>query len=137
MAYDISLEHTPEYLHVTVMGRASFDDMAGVWRDVGRACKQFGCSNVLRDGILQGRASLLDIYRIGNRMHEFDLPPRLRVAFVCNKENLPRLEFNQTVIANRVTGMTIRNFIDRTEAKRWLTEKQCRCQALTYPKQEA
>jgi hypothetical protein len=133
MSYQIMLEHTPEYLHVTVTGRATFEDISGVWKDIARACKEFGCSNVLRDGILQGKASLLDVYRIGNRLHEFELPSDLRVAFVCKKENLARLEFNETVITTRVTGITIRNFLDRAEATRWLAEKECTCQALPAP----
>ena len=128
MAYEISLKHTPTFLYVTVAGQANFRDIWGVWEDIARACRKFGCSNVLRDGILKGQASILDIYRIGNRMNELELPPKLRVAFVCEEANLPRLGFNETVIANRVAGVTIRNFLNRTEAERWLAEEQCRCQ---------
>jgi hypothetical protein len=88
---------------------------------------------VLRDGALPGKASILDIYRIGNRIHEFGLPPGLRVAFVCDEGNLPRLNFNETVIADRVAGVTIRNFVTRVDAECWLSEEPCNCQASPSP----
>ena len=133
MAFQISLQYSPDYLQVTVVGQANFDDICSVWREIARACKAFGCSNVLRDGALPGKASILDIYRIGNRIHEFGLPPGLRVAFVCDEKNLPRLNFNEAVIADRVTGVTIRNFVNRVDAERWLIEEPCRCQASPGP----
>ena len=129
MAYEISVQYKPEFLHVTVCGQANFDEICGVWKDIARACKKFGCSNVLRDGILKGQASVLDIYRVGNQLDTFGLPPRLRVAFVCEEEYLPRLNFNETVLANRVVGVAVRNFLSRTEAERWLAEEPCKCQA--------
>jgi len=133
MAYEISIDHTPNYLHVSVSGQATFDDISGVWKDIAQACKEFNCSNVLRDGVLQGRASILDIYRVSNRMDDFDLPPRLRVAYVCEDTIRPRLDFYETVIANRVAGVTIRNFTNRIEAERWLAEEQCGCQSAQHP----
>jgi len=129
MTYQISVELTPKFLRVTPSGQANFDNIYGVWRDIAQACKNFGCSNVLLDGILQGRPSTLDIYRIGNRIDELGLPPALRVAFVCERESLARLNFHQMVISNSAVGISIRNFVDRPEAELWLTEKQCTCQA--------
>ena len=137
MALQISFEYSPDYLQVTAVGKANFDDICSVWREIARACKEFGCSNVLRDGALPGKASILDIYRIGNRIHEFGLPSRLRVAFVCDEENLPRLNFNEAVIADRITGVTIRNFVDRVIAERWLIEEPCGCQASPCPEDKA
>jgi hypothetical protein len=129
MPYEISIEKTAEFLRITVAGQANFDNITGVWKDIARACTEFGCSNVLLDSILSGRPSTLDIYRTGNRVHELGLPSNLRVAFVCEKESLARLDFHETVIANRAVGVSIRNFVDQTDAEQWLTEEQCDCTA--------
>ena len=129
MTYLVSIEKTPNFLRVAAAGQANFDNISGVWKDIARACAQFGCSNVLLDSILTGRPSTLDIYRTGNRIHEFGLPPRLRVAFVCSEEDLARLEFHETIISSRVSGVRIRNFLDRTDAEIWLDEQQCTCHA--------
>jgi len=129
VAYQIAIEKTPNFICVTVDGPANFDNISGVWKDIARACTEFGCSNVLLDGILRGRPSTLDIYRTGNRIHLYGLPRDLRVAFVCTEEDLPRLSFHESVIADRAIGVTIRNFLDRVDAERWLAEAQCACQS--------
>ena len=128
MTYQISMERTACFLCVTVEGPANFENISGVWKDIAHACKELGCSNVLLDGILKGRPSTLDIYRTGNRIHEVGLPPKLRVAFVCDKESLARLDFHESVIANRAVGITIRNFLTRADAELWLGEEECGCQ---------
>ena len=128
MPYQIAIEKTPGFIRVTVDGQANFENISGVWQDIARACKEFGCSNVLVDGILQGRPSTLDIYRTGNRIHLYGLPRTLRLAFVCTEEDLPRLAFHESVIADRAVGVTIRNFLDRADAERWLAEEPCTCQ---------
>ena len=134
MPYQIAIEKTPGFIRVKVDGVANFDNISGVWQDIARACTELGCSNVLLDGILRGRPSTLDIYRTGNRIHLYGLPRALRVAFVCTEDDLPRLSFHESVIADRAVGVTIRNFLDRTDAERWLAEEPCACQ--TQPTNE-
>jgi hypothetical protein len=128
MSYLISFEKTSNFLCVAVAGQANFDNISGVWKDIGGACAQFRCTNVLIDGILSGRPSTLDIYRTGNRIHEFGLPPGLRAAFVCEQENIARLEFHEKIVASRAIGIRIRNFVNRADAELWLSEQLCRCQ---------
>ena len=128
MSYLVSFERTPGFLCVTVAGQANFDNISGVWKDIARACKEFGCSNVLVDGILSGRPSTLDIYRTGNRIHEVGLQPGLRVAFVSDAEHIARLDFHESVIATRAIGVSIRNFVARADAEIWLAERPCSCQ---------
>ena len=135
MAYLVSIEKTADFLRVAATGPANFDNISGVWKEIARACAEFGCSNVLLDTILTGRPSTLDIYRTGNRIHEFGLPPKLRVAFVCDREALARLDFHERVITSRAVGVSIRNFVNRTDAELWLTEQPCACQATSAGEQ--
>lgn len=124
VTYHISIKKTDVFLYVRVEGEANFNNIFGVWKDIAEACKKFKCSRVLRDGILSGQASMLEIFHIGERAHEIELPAKFKMALVCKEKDLERLDFHETVIANRVIGVTTRNFLNRREAELWLSEDQ-------------
>jgi hypothetical protein len=121
VAYQITIESTPRYLHVRVTGENSRAAVLGYLAEVNRACAERRCTNVLIEEDLRGPSlDMLEIFRmVADRAGAPDVTP-LRVAFVdVNPEHdTSRMQFAENVAVNR--GLQLRVFARAAEAAAWL-----------------
>ena len=119
MSYQISVTKLDQYLLVTVDGIETLDNVVSVWKEVAKACKRHNCRKVLFDGVLRGSGPLADIYDFGKRFNELGMPAGSQIAVLCKEDDLGKLQFAETVVANRALVVT-RNFLNKDDAEAWL-----------------
>jgi hypothetical protein len=121
MAYELTLEEHPRYLHATVTGIRSARNAARFLREVHEACKSRGISAVLMEFRFSGPS--LDtgsIYSVIAERSE-DARDLRKIAYVDETESDPeKPKFAETVAVNR--GVNVRLFRSVEEAKRWISK---------------
>ena len=120
MAYRVTIEPTPRYLHVRVTGDNSRESVLGYLSEVRQACLDHHTTNVLIEEDLSGPSlDLLDVFRVVSSRAESE-SVALRIAFVDkNPAHAPdRMKFAETVAVNR--GIQVRVFERVADAAAWL-----------------
>jgi hypothetical protein len=121
MAYTLTFDRKPEYLHVKVTGENSPESVTGYLSEVHRACSGAECPGLLIEEDLQGPSiAVSDVFAIvseGSR----SMPPGIRkIAFVDlnSGHDFARMQFAETVAVNR--GINMRLCRSLEEAQKWL-----------------
>lgn len=122
MSYNISVKKIDTYLYVTVSGKETYENVVSVWRTIAEACHQHNCKKVLCGGILEGPGPTIDIYDFEKHFHELGVPAGAKIAMVCKKEDLPKMQFAENVVATRAT-VTSKIFFTHKNAEEWLTKE--------------
>jgi hypothetical protein len=120
VAYQITIEPTPRYLHVRVTGENSVQTVLGYLGEVRQACVEHGLTSVLIEEDLRGPSlDLLNIFRMVAERTESE-PMVLRLALVDKnpEHDTARMQFAETVAVNR--GVQMRVFADVADAAAWL-----------------
>jgi hypothetical protein len=120
MAYQITIEPTPRYLHVRVTGDNSRETVLAYLAEVRQTCLDQGRTGVLIEEHLRGPSlDLVSIFRMIASRAEQDAVG-LRIAFVdTNPEHAAdRMQFAETVAVNR--GIQVRVFERAEDAAAWL-----------------
>lgn len=127
MAHSTSIQPGGSYLHITVTGQNSREDVSGYIREVFEACKQHDCFNVLIEENLRGPSlGPLQMYEIITENLHLLLPFDHHLAYVdVNPEHeASNNQFAETVAVNR--GLKMRAFSSIPEAEGWLLEQSKR-----------
>jgi hypothetical protein len=119
--YRLVVEPRPGYLHISVNGTNSADNVRQILGDVIAACAQHGCPRVLFEEHLLGPSiGAVEAFEIVSEGSDSARPIVQQVAYVdTNPEHdSSLLEFVETVAVNR--GIHVRVFATVREAEAWL-----------------
>jgi SpoIIAA-like len=117
--YELTVEVRPDYLHASVTGDRTADNVDRFLREAYAACVDNAKSNLLLEMRLTGsRLGTFGIYRlISDR--SADGARLRRIAYVEDPlDNVEEARFAETVAVNR--AVNVRLFMDVSEAARWL-----------------
>ena len=121
MAYDLKTVREDGYLHASVTGDNTPEDVAAYLGRIREICIEHGLSRVLIEENLVGpRLAAIDIYDIVNAASVGVAPAIRRVAFVdTNAEHrFSNMKFAETVAVNR--GVNVKVFRDVPSAVEWI-----------------
>lgn len=121
MSYTLTVENKTNYLHVTVEGKNSSENVLKYLAEVQDKCLQHKCPNVLIEEHLTGPGlSTFTIYDVIAEASQRVHPNIFHIAYVdLNPEhNMRDLKFAENVAVNRSVNVKI--FSTVTEAEQWL-----------------
>ena len=121
MSYVLSVENKGAYLHITVTGDNTPENVANYLSEVRDKCVEHQCSSVLIEENLKGPSLDLGIvYTIVTEAANRVWPVVQRIAYVdVNLEHhLESMRFAETVAVNR--GVNVRLFSRIVDAEQWL-----------------
>jgi len=119
--YRLVVEPRRGYLHISVNGQNSADNVRRILGDVIAACTQHGCSRVLFEEYLVGPSlGTVEAFEIVSEGSDIARPVVQQVAYVdTNPEHdSSLLQFIETVAVNR--GIHVRVFGTVRQAEAWL-----------------
>jgi hypothetical protein len=119
--YRLAVEPRRGYLHISVNGENSADNVRRILGEVIAACTQHGCSRVLFEEYLVGPSlGTVEAFEIVAEGSDTARPVVQHVAYVdTNPEHdSSLLQFIETVAVNR--GIHVRLFTTVREAEAWL-----------------
>lgn len=125
MSHRLDFELKGGYLHASVTGDNTPQDVEGYLSEVRAACVQHGCLNVLIEENLQGPSlETLLIYDIVVRGSRRVHPVIRRIAYVdVNQEHdMQAMQFAETVAVNR--ALNVKFFSSVPDAERWLSAQE-------------
>lgn len=122
MSYQVAVAEKPGYLHVTVTGANTLENVMLYMQDIQRECEQRGIKHVLIEENLKGRRlETWDIYQIASS-RSVSAPGLFEtVAYVDVNAEGELMKFAETVANNR--GMPMNVFSTVAEAETWLKSK--------------
>jgi hypothetical protein len=119
MAYKLTLDQNPNYLHAVITGRNSKENVARYLEEILRECMSRGCSRVLIEERLEGpRLGTLDVFQIAVEGSDKALGKLRAIAYVDVNAKGGLMKFAETVAVNR--GLPITVFATVSAAKNWL-----------------
>ena len=119
--YRLVVEPRRGYLHISVNGQNSADNVRRILGDVIAACTQHGCSRVLFEEYLRGPSlGTVEAFEIVSEGSNTARPVIQQVAYVdTNPEHdSSLLQFIETVAVNR--GIHVRVFATMRQAEAWV-----------------
>ncbi len=119
----MKIEEHPGYLHVTVTGENSAENVLQYLAAVRKACADRNCPAVLIEENLHGPGlPIADIFRIISQASQRVSPEVQRIAYVdVNREHdRNAMRFAETVAVNR--GVNVWVFATVGEARQWLED---------------
>ena len=119
MAYKLMIDQKPTYLHVTVTGRNSRENVIRYLEETLRECTARSCFRVLIEERLDGpRLGTLDVFQIVSEASSKAEGILKAIAYVdVNAEN-NLMQFAETVAVNR--GVPVVVFSMVADAEKWL-----------------
>ena len=123
MSYILKLEEKTTYLHATVTGENTKENVMRYLFEVMGACLQHDYKKVLIIENLAGPGlGVFNMFEITGEVSTEAVRAGLQIAYVdVNIEHdMNALRFSETAARNR--GINVRIFSDVREAERWLTE---------------
>ncbi len=118
MTYEISIEQKSDYLHVTVTGENSKENVLAYLAEMRAACRQHDCFRVLVEERLEGkRLDVMDVFAIASEGSMSALGEYEALAYVDVYAG-DLLGFTETVAVNR--GMPVAVFNSIEDGKQWL-----------------
>ena len=120
MAYQLSFQSTHQYLHATVTGENTRENISGYLGDVIRKCREDRVQKLLIEERLTGpRLGFIDLYNLAEEGSHRDLGVLKRIAYVdVFAEKSGDMHFVETVSVNR--AVPVRVFMTVDEARDWL-----------------
>ncbi len=130
--YHLTIERKSSYLHATVTGENSRENVARYLMEVLQACHAHDCFRVLMEERLEGpRLAIFDIFAVASEGSEQSGGVMEAVAYVDINAAGDLMEFAETVARNR--GMPIRVFRSVAEAEQWLVAGESKAGAAQPP----
>lgn len=121
MSHSTSIEFKGSYLHVTVTGENTCEDLEGYFKEVYNACQEHNCFNILIEENLSGPSiGTTNTFKVIDRNKSLLMDMAHRMAYVdLNPEHdLRNNQFAETVAMNR--GIYVKLFSNVTDAVEWL-----------------
>jgi hypothetical protein len=121
MAYQLTFERHPVYLHVTVTGTNEAESVMQYLREIRAECQRLGCFRVLIDEHLEGpRLAVDEVFTIASEGAMDAMGIFEAIAYV-DPHMGQMADFAETVAVNR--GMPVRIFDSVDAARAWLLEQ--------------
>ncbi|HEY7753282.1 MAG TPA: hypothetical protein VH856_05660 [Steroidobacteraceae bacterium] len=119
MSYQLAISEKPGYLHFTVTGPNTVENVRGYLQDVFREAEVRNCASILIEERLTGkRLETWDVYQIAAAGGS-QLAGRMNaVAYVDVNAHGDLMKFAETVLNNR--GLPMNVFATVAEAEAWL-----------------
>ena len=121
MSYVLRVDIKGEYLHITVTGDNTPENVANYLSEVRNKCVEHHCPNVLIEENLKGPSLGTGIiYNIITEAGNQVWPMIQRIAYIdVNPEhNMEAVQFAETVAVNRAVNVKL--FFSVSDAERWL-----------------
>jgi hypothetical protein len=120
MAHELSVTRKGAYLHVTVTGDNTPEDVQQYLAKVQATCVQHNCPYVLIEENLQGPSlQTLELFQVIAKAAQPSPAVRCVAYIDVNPEHdANRMKFAEAVASNR--GMMVKIFADLPEAEEWL-----------------
>jgi hypothetical protein len=119
MTYQLTIAEKPAYLHATVTGRNTRENVARYLGEVIRECATRGCPRVLIEERFEGpRLGALDVLQIVVEQGRTAAGKLQAVAYVDVYAEGDSMRFAETVAVNR--GLPVAAFPTVAEAEKWL-----------------
>ena len=122
MSYELQIVEKPTYLHATVTGPNTLENVAGYLQEIMRECEARQCFNVLIEERLTGRRlETWDVYQIASDNSALARGVFRAIAYVDVNAGGDLMKFAETVANNR--GVPINLFTTVADAEAWLAGK--------------
>ncbi len=122
MSYEILIEKKSDYLHVTVTGENSKENVLAYMAEMREACLKLDCSRVLIEERLEGpRLDVMEVFMIASEGSKEALGEFDAMAYVDVYAG-DLLGFSETVAVNR--GMPVAVFGTVEDAEQWLRQQK-------------
>lgn len=119
MSYKLSFEHKSDYLHVTVTGENSKENVTAYLAEMWEECTKLDCSRVLLEERLAGpRPDVMEVFMIASDGSKMALGEFEAIAYIDVYAG-DLMRFSETVAVNR--GMPVAVFSSLEGAEKWLT----------------
>ena len=124
MRYELSIQPKPGYLHITVTGANTRENVSRYMEEVMHECAQRQCSHVLIEERLEGpRLGTLDVFEMVSKGSARFLRTLKAMAYVdVNARSQEMMQFAENVAVNR--AFPVKVFPTVTAAERWLQAGQ-------------
>lgn len=123
MSYSMTIVQKPTYLHATITGRNTKENVVAYFRELFAECQARGCFRVLIEERLEGpRLRLIDIYDVAQMGSVMARGTIKAVAYVDINKAGDLLQFAEDVAVNQ--GLTISVCDTVAEAEQWLLSKR-------------
>lgn len=118
-AYTLRFEQRQGYAYAHVRGEQDTVEISvAYWSEIASYCREHSVHSVLVVEEIKQRAAVLDIYEVASGLVALGFA-NIRIAFVdCNADELPMMQFAETVARNR--GIDGRVFANEADAEAWL-----------------
>lgn len=117
--YTLTMAQKPAYLHATITGPNTLENVAGYLEEVWRACEERGCRRVLIEERLEGpRLPAADVFQIASGASSGVKRHFEAIAYVDVNAQRGLMTFAESVAVNR--GVPVRVFASVDEAEAWL-----------------
>lgn len=125
ISYQLTISEKPGYLHFTVTGPNTAENVNGYLQDVFREAEARNCASILIEERLTGkRLETWDVYQIAAAGRNL-LAGRMKAfAYVDVNAHGDLMQFAATVLNNRGLPMSV--FATVAEAESWLTARVAR-----------
>ncbi|HYJ90984.1 MAG TPA: hypothetical protein VEV84_06740 [Pyrinomonadaceae bacterium] len=122
MTYEVNIEPKPGYIHVTVTGDNTKENVAAYLDRILQECLARNCDKVLMEEHLVGtRLSLTDVFEVVSEGSRKALGALRALAYVDINAVDDTMHFAETVAVNR--AMPVRIFPTVEEAEAWISTK--------------
>ncbi|MGA9116077.1 MAG: hypothetical protein WB626_04820 [Bacteroidota bacterium] len=122
MAYAVSFERKPGYMHAVITGRNSAETITGYIQDLIRECTAQSCNRLLVEERLEGpRLGTFDVFKLAELASTEARGLFKAVAYVDVNAHGDLMQFASTVAVNRL--LPLFNFSTVAEAEHWLREE--------------
>jgi hypothetical protein len=122
MSYELLIEKKSDYLHVTVSGENSKENVIAYLAEMREACKKLDCFRVLVEERLEGpRLDVMEVFMIASEGSKRVLGEYDAIAYVDVYAG-ELLGFSETVAVNR--GLPMAAFTSVADAEQWLRQQK-------------
>jgi hypothetical protein len=122
MAYQLTFEAKPGYLHARVTGENTIENVKGYIAEIRRECAARGCAYLLVEERLEGpRFGVTKVYEIVSEGSARARGAFEAIAYVDVNTDGKLVGFAENVATNR--GVPIRIFMTVAEAEEWLRQQ--------------
>ena len=122
MSYELLIEKKSDYLHVTVTGENSKENVVAYLAEMREACKKLDCFRVLIEERLEGpRLDVMEVFMIASEGSKDALGEFDAMAYVDVFAG-GLMGFTETVAVNR--GMPIAVFGSVEDGEQWLHDRK-------------
>lgn len=121
MTYQLSIEQKPAYLHATVTGENTKENILGYIAELLEVCRARGCFRVLIEERLDGpRLDICDVFEIASEGSGRASGTMKAIAYVDVHAVGDMMKFAENVAVNR--GLPLAIFPTVAEAEKWLNK---------------